>query len=189
MHLSQLSFPSDLDRPGRQSIAVFREQILHNRELCDHCFQQVKSIGETKTKTLDTSGRRLLSDGQPLRIEITGHYERTEHGSQEHTPWDGREGNRRFGTCFCQDCGAEVSASSAHSVGLETLTNRGKRIIAYLNRKTRYWCVGSDFAEALTTLKREPDNTGYDAEILAVATAHSLESPTPNVSPSGATAD
>lgn len=180
MHVPNLTFPDEFTRPDRNAISVFKKHIWHNREVCNHCFQQIKAIGDTKTKQLGTSANRPLEYGQPLAMEITDYYERTEHGEQAHTPWDELEGNRRFGTCFCLDCGAEASAPS-HSVDLRTLKDHGKKIIRYLNRKTRYECFGSDFAEALITLKQVPENTGYDTEILAVATAYSLKSTHPNV--------
>jgi hypothetical protein len=186
MNVSNLTYPDELSQPNRDAVSVFKKEIWRNQEICNHCFQQIKSIGTKRRKRLGTSGRRFLADGQPIEVEFHDHYERSEHGAQEHTPWDELEGNRRFGTCFCLDCGAEASAVS-HSVDLRTLTDQGKQIISYLNRQTRYWCVGSDFAEALTALKSIPDNTGYDTEILAVATAHSLESATPNVAATAAT--
>jgi hypothetical protein len=184
MHISNLTFPDNVERPSRQELAVFTEELWRNQEICNNCFSQIRTIGPTAEKQLEQSGSHQLRHGDPLTVEITAWHDRVDDkASQEHTPWDeqrGTVGNRRFGTCFCLECGSGDGRED-QTVSLDDLVEQSKRIVRYLKTQTRYSVDGGTFGQTLSRLKRERDNQGYSTEILAVATATALESTTPNI--------
>ncbi len=101
----------DLSKPELDGVDSFDEWIWANTEVCNSCFQQVRSVGPKVTKTLQEPDEKLLENGQPVRLEINQWFERTERGSQEHTSFD--PPSDRFGSCFCLDCGTDCSGGRA----------------------------------------------------------------------------
>jgi len=176
MNVSNLTYPESLDQPSRKRVTIFKENIWRNAEVCNNCFQQIRSIGPVRERQLTESAGRALADGHPQTITVNDWHERTELGSQEHTRWDT---NKRFGTCFCLACGADGGAET-DTVSIDDLKTFGRRIVRFLNTQTRYHCPPDRFGRVLGRLCTIDENSGLDTEKLAVSTAHSLRSAHPN---------
>jgi len=170
MNTSHLTYPGGVSEPGQGSLQVFKDHIWQNSELCNNCFQQIRTIGPVREKRLEVSGTRLLHHGRPMLVEFHEWHERTEHGTQEHTPWD----SDRYGTCFCLECGSDGTATG-ETLPLATLVTYGKRIVRYLNTRTHHRVSGERFGKVLKLLASIDDNSGYDTEKLAVATVAALD--------------
>lgn len=163
MRVSQITFPDGVEQPSRRRISVFRDQILENSEICDNCFQQIRAIGDVQTKTSDL-----------FEHELNTYYERTEHGSQEYTPF--QLPSDRYGACYCQECGSAANQSSgADILSVEEMTERLKNIYRYMRLRTEYDVNPEAMGQTLGALKRQRENQGRDAEIFAVATARAIQ--------------
>jgi len=186
MRVSQnLTYPDEIGAPSTKRLTVFKERVWHNSEVCNNCFQQIRTIGPEVTRELKESRQRPLSAGPPEKVTTYEWYERTDHGSQEHTVWDK---NKRFGTCFCARCGADGGATN-DTLSVADLKSAGKRIVAFLNTQTPYNADPVAFGRVLGKLCAVDDNSGYDTEKLAAAAAHSLDSPVPSSDKSSAVSD
>lgn len=164
MRVSQLHFPDGIEEPSRRRVAAFKRSILHNAEICDGCFEQVRAIGDVQTKRTDL-----------FEHEILEYYERTEHGAQEHDPFN--LPSDRYGTCYCRECGeATTNGLKDDPMSLEELTECCKRIYVYLRNHTPLEVDPSILGETLAALKRQRNNQGRDTEILAAATARAIQS-------------
>jgi len=153
----------DLSQSDKRGIGAFTEYLWHNGEICNECFARVRAIGDEQ-----------IVHGDVHRHQINAYYERTEDGSQEHTPFESPAD--RYGTCFCEDCGAasETGLSDSDS-SLDELGEYITRIGRYFIAETPHSVDGTELARVMRRLKQVPENGGYDTEILAVATAHALE--------------
>ena len=184
MNVSEnLTFPDGLECPDNGDLEVFRKQIWENTEVCNGCFQRIRSVGPKVERQLGESGDRRLRDGPPLTLEVNEWHERTEQATQEWTPWDH---NSRYGTCFCVDCGSDGAARD-DTLSVNELTRCGRRIVRYLCQHTAYHADSETFGRVLGKLCRIDENAGYDTEKLAVATVYatSRQSPTVSVSAVG----
>ena len=163
MRVSQLQFPAGVAQPDSRSLHVFRTEISENSEVCNECFQRIRSIGELKERRTS-----LFSH------YFNEHYERTEFGSQEHDPFS--LPTDRYGTCYCTDCGTAANRSSTSEIlSLDQMTERVQNIYRYLRCHTDHDPDPNLMGQTLARLKRQRNNQGLDAEIFAVATANALE--------------
>jgi len=158
----------DYDEAGVQA---FKEYFWYSSEVCNNCFSRIRSVGPTKKVQLGESGPRNLREGPPLTMEISEWYERTELGSQEHTPFDT---NKRFGTCFCMDCGHDCTGNHRDKTLLE-LKPLAMNIVAYARDHTPLSVDAERFAREIAQLKKETAYQSWETEILAVAFSRALE--------------
>lgn len=172
MQLRVPDSPFELSDDDRHGVETFEDYFWHSSEVCNNCFQQVRSVGEKITRPLNESkDSRHLKDGPPLELEINTYYERTDRGSQEHTTWDD---NKRFGTCFCLDCGADCTANHGGKSLME-LKPLAANIARYTRRHTPLSLDAEAFAGELIDLKRTPKYQDYETEMLALAFARGVE--------------
>jgi hypothetical protein len=104
-------------------------------------------------------------------MTINEWYERTEMGSQEHTTWDS---NKRFGTCFCLNCGTDCNGNHRNK-SLEELKPLAKNIFTYTKKHTPHDIDAKRFGREVKELKQERSAQGYETEVLALAFARALE--------------
>lgn len=159
------TIPFETHRSDEHGYELFREAIWHNSEVCSNCFTQIRTIGPVTEMWLGTSTMR-----------INAWYDRTESGSQEHTQWDY---NKRFGTCYCLDCGADCSGSH-HNTPLEGLIELVENIFRYTKTQTQYDIDGKEFGKEVRELKSIRDATGYETEIMAIAFSRALKRDRPS---------
>jgi hypothetical protein len=173
MHVSSDRF--DLTRADKAGIEAFKKHVWHNPEVCSHCFSRVRAVGETVTVHKSVH-----------RHEVNKFYERTETGSQEYTPWDE---NKRYGTCFCEHCGADLQPEH-QNLPWETMKSFAVSLYNYTTNHTSLQLNGERFAAELRELRTQRlDTAGREMQIFAVAFARALQT---DVSASGtelATAD
>lgn len=169
MQVSNLE--ADLAKDTKRRVEDFNELIWYSSEVCNDCFQHVRSVGPEVTKTLQDPDEKLLEHGAPARLVVNQWYERTDHGTQEHTPWDS---NKRFGTTFCRDCGSDTSAWN-DSLSKDEMKSRARNLYVYFEEHTEYELEYKTLYRSVLELKSNPDNTGYDSEIFAVSVARALE--------------
>lgn len=163
--------PITTTESDQHGIGLFNELLWTNAELCSHCFTQVRDIGPEYSKLLKRTGDCRL-DLADLDIRVNLWYERTDQGSQEHSPFDS---NKRFGTCFCQQCGGDLSASD-EDLSLAQLLDIAERIARYVNEETAATVDFGRFTDEIQDLKSKREHQGWDTEILAVSFARSLQS-------------
>lgn len=169
MHVSQDQF--DLSPTERRGVDTFKDRIWYNSEVCNSCFSQVRSVGPTVTKRLREPSEKLLENGEPLDLEMSEWYERTENGSQEYTTWDD---NKRFGTCFCLDCGTDCTGNHRHKT-VDELKPIAANIYEYITTQTPLDLDHKRFGREIRELKSVPEYQGFETEILAIAFARALE--------------
>lgn len=163
---------------------LFREVFWNSGEICNSCFSRVRSIGPEIKRQLETSddGFRRLKHGMPLTITINEYYERTDDGSQEHTTWDN---NKRFGTCFCLNCGTDCNGHHRNK-SLEELKPLAKNIFFYTKRHTPHDIDHKRFGREIKELKSKRSAQGHETEVIALAFGRALE---PDIPSGDATAD
>ncbi|MDF9748387.1 hypothetical protein [Natrinema salsiterrestre] len=158
--------PSD-----KRNYELFEEEIWTSSEICNSCFAQVRSIGPAKEKMLETPDEKCLEHGKPVTLTLFEWYERTENGSQEHTTWDA---NRRFGTCYCLNCGTDCNGNHRNK-SLEELKPLAKNIFRYVKRHTDHDIDGKTFGRQVRQLKSRRDAQGNETEVLGIAFARALD--------------
>ena len=93
MNVSNLTYPDGVDQPSQRRVAIIKKHVLHSSEVCDGCFSRVRAIGDIVEVRTDEHVH-----------ELAAYYERTDIGSQEHSPFESPAD--RYGTCFCAECGS-----------------------------------------------------------------------------------
>ena len=152
---------------------LFEELLWHSSEICNSCFTQVRSVGPEHRKQLEEPGQKAFEDDPPeaLTLTINEWYERTEDGAQEHTTWDH---NKRFGTCYCLNCGTDCNGNHRNK-SLQELKPLAKNIFYYVTRQTDHDLDGKRFGAEIRELKQRRSAQGNETEIIAVAFARALE--------------
>lgn len=168
MHIDQDRF--GLTDTENARIDTFEDYIWYNSEVCNHCFSRVRDI------EVNPSAARL--SGTSLKNHPATFYERTEIGSQEHHDWDY---NQRFGTCFCLDCGGDLTAAHLN-LGIEQLLDYAENLCRYVRDETPLQIDPNRFARELGEYKRTPRLQGRDSQMFAAAFARSLQTRAKNVS-------
>lgn len=169
-----MNIPQDrfeLTPTERNGVDTFKDYIWHSSEVCNSCFMQVRSVGPKVTKRLQEPDEKLLENGTPVGMELNQWYERTDNASQEHTTWDN---NKRFGTCFCLDCGTDCTGNHRHKT-IDELKPLAANIYEYVILKTPLELNHTEFGKSIRELKEVPEYQGYETEILAIAFARALE--------------
>jgi len=146
------------DTPDPESVEpdeAFEKLIWGSGEICNNCYSQVRAIGEEMT-----------IEGSLHTHAINRYYERTEHGTQEHTPFE--LPSNRFGTTFCTECGSDTR-NLGHDKDIGRLAQDAKRIIEYVNSgdEPPYTIDGRIMGKTIKDIKQVPANQGYDPQILA----------------------
>ncbi|ADB63670.1 hypothetical protein Htur_4933 (plasmid) [Haloterrigena turkmenica DSM 5511] len=108
-------------------------------------------------------------------ITLNEWFERTENGSQEHTLWDSNDSNRRFETCFCENCGTDCNGNHCNK-SLEKLKPLAKNIYRYITLETEYDLDAKQFDTAVRELQQLRSAQGNETEVLGAAFARALES-------------
>lgn len=166
MDVSNLAYPDGYTEPSEPQVTLFNRLIWHNGEVCNNCFQQIREIGDEVEVTTTLFTHKLNTS-----------YNRTEHGSQEHDPF--QVASDRYGQCYCLDCGSDTKAE-ASDLSIEAMQRRSLNLLDYINRKTEHWADGKAMGESIRELKAVHDNGGYDSEIFCVATIRAIQAaPTP----------
>ncbi|GGO03603.1 hypothetical protein [Haloarcula pellucida] len=167
----------DLDQQDRDGIEAFEEYIWYNSEVCSHCFARVRDVGPEYSNVLRrTSGTEL--DVPDLEMTTNEWYERTDLGSQEYCPWDN---TRRFGTCFCENCGSDTQPGH-HQLPWEKMKAFAVNLHAYIRDHTPLSLSKRRFCTELSKLKvGRRDTQGKESQIFAVAFARALQT-TPSTS-------
>lgn len=169
MQLRESPFSSDLSKSEEQGVQAFRRWIWHNSELCNECMSRVRDIGPEVSRVLGRGGATQLVHAD-VEMRTNEWYERTELATQEHSPGDH---NTRFGTCYCLECGGDLSANH-RGKSLEELKPIAANIARYVREHTDLELDVRGFARELRTLKRRPEYQSWETEILAVAFARGL---------------
>lgn len=159
--------PTDYETVGTD---VFQELFIYNSEICNGCFTKVRDVGPEVEITLQTSGPRRLADKPPLKMDVREWFQRTEFGSQEHSTW---ESNKRFGSCYCIECGSDCTSSNEIK-SLERLHELRENIQNYVEEHTDRTLNEVRFREELEDHKRRRELQGWDDEILAIAFSRAL---------------
>lgn len=162
--------------PSEQArLSTYEKYIWHNSEVCNHCFTRVREVERNPkaAKLGPTSLRNLPAE----------FHERTEDGSQEFCGWDR---NKRFGTCFCEECGGDLSASHRY-IPLGKMKSYAVNLEQYIREHTPVDLNRERFALELVEQKRRPDTQGCESQIFAVAFVRGLR--THHRNQSRATAD
>ena len=163
--------PFDVDKIDDTAIDAFEEYFWYSSEICNGCYSRVRSVGPKVTKTLEEPTEKMLRHNGPLvKMEQNEWYERTETGSQEYSSFDT---NKRFGTCYCTDCGSDCS-SFDEVLGKDVLTDMAERIAEYTNKHTPLEIDKARMVALTAELKSVPQTDGWDTEILAVAFSRAL---------------
>lgn len=163
--------PFETQSSDKRGYELFREAIWRSRQVCNSCFSQVRDVGPEHTRMLDVSGPRRLEHGIPLEMTINEWYQRTDNGSQEHSPGDY---NLRFGTCYCLNCGTDCNGEHRNT-SLEDMIPLVDSIFRYTKTETPHEINGSKFGREVRELKSIPDATGYETEIMAIAFGRAVE--------------
>ncbi|MFB1066456.1 hypothetical protein [Natrinema sp. H-ect4] len=163
--------PFDVTKIDESRIDDFKECIWYNSEICNGCFSRVRLVGPKVSKTLEEPTEKMLEDNGPLqRMESNEWYERTELGSQEYSSFDT---NKRFGTCYCKNCGSDCSSFDEIPTK-QALTDMAERIAEYANEHTELDVDRDHLVDEAAELKAIPQTDGWDTEILAVAFSRAL---------------
>ena len=160
----------------RARVQTFKDEVWYNSELCNHCFSRVREI------EANPAAKRLSENS--LKNHPEDFYERTELGTQEHTDWDY---NRRFGTCFCLECGGDLTASH-HQLDRETMKTFAKNLARYVAEHTALQFDAHRFFTELLRLKDRRDTQGKESQMFAVAFARAIQTRTPAATPDRQTA-
>lgn len=169
--------PFDTRESDRRGYQIFKDEVWHSGEVCNSCFSQVRTIGPEKSRMLEAPDEKLLEHGGPPPVmKLNEWYERTENGSQEHTTWDH---NRRFGTCYCRECGTDCNGNHRQK-SLDQLKPLVKNIFRYISYETDHEIDGKQFGAEVRRLKKLRDAQGYETEVMAIAFARALERPRPS---------
>lgn len=158
MHVSPQRF--DLTRTDQNGIQAFKRHVWFNSEVCSNCFSRVRAIGDVVAVEQDVHTH-----------ETFAFYERTEQGSQEHTPFDE---NKRYGTCFCENCGADTRPTH-RDLAWERMREYAVNLFEYVRDHTPLTIDRERFARQLALHRLERAETaGKESQIFAVAFARSL---------------
>jgi hypothetical protein len=156
----------DIGPVERRGIALFKDYVWSNSEVCSHCFTRVRSIGELREVRM-----------QELTHEVNEFYERTEDGSQEHHPFT--LPSDRYGTCFCENCGSDTQPRH-HHLPWDKMREYSINLYNYVSDHTPLSLSSESFARHLAHLRLERlDTAGRESQIFAVAFARALESRAP----------
>lgn len=157
-------------------IGLFEEYFWYSSEICTNCYQRVREVGERHTIQLEEPKEKVLAEGGgfPQSLEIADHFERTEYGSQEHTPW--HLPSDRFGSCFCLDCATDCRPTE-DDLSLAGLLERMDKVASHTTEHTPLEIDTEEFEYQIRELKGEEDNQGWDTEILALSFARAVERP------------
>lgn len=175
MNISSARF--SLTETEKARVQTFKDDLWFNSELCNHCFTRVREIDR------NPAAERLSSTS--LKNTPADFYERTESGTQEHCGWDH---NPRFGTCFCLDCGGDLTASH-YEIDIEQMLEFGENLCRYVRDHTALSIDGNQFARELGRLKRQPWAQARESQIFAVAFARALQTQTASSMPTTQPAD
>lgn len=178
--LHELPFDTTVeDELGYQ---LFREAFWQNSEICNACFTRVRDVGPKVEKRLgDSDQHALLRHGPTMKLEINQWFERTDYGSQEHHTWDK---NKRFGTCFCLECGSDCTANHRNK-SIDELKPLAANIFKFAKKHTPHDMDHKRFGREIRKLKKKPEAQGYETEILALSFARALNPDLPNATASG----
>lgn len=168
--------PFETHPSDRRGYELFVSEVWHSQQVCNGCFAWVRTIGPTLERWMGAS-----------YMTLNEWYERTESGSQEHTPFDH---NTRFGTCFCMECGSDCTGDHAHT-SLEGLIPYTENIFRYTKLELDVEIDGPALGREVRNLKTLPSgrSTGYETEVMGIAFARALETPTRQDNLTQATAD
>ncbi len=161
--------PFDLGGAEERGVRVFETAIWQNSELCNECFTRVRDIGPEYSSVLRRTGDARL-EVPDLELTTNEWFERTPDGRQEHAPGDA---NRRFGTCWCLNCGGDLSADHRDKP-LDALLSLVEPLVAYVDEHTDHDLDRQEFEDELTELKRTPEFQSWETEMLAVAFARAV---------------
>lgn len=158
-------------------LSTFEKYIWHNSEVCNHCFTRVREVEQNPkaAKLGPTSLRNLPAE----------FHERTENGSQEFCGWDT---NKRFGTCFCEVCGGDLSASHK-DIPLEKMKSFAVSLEQYIREHTPVDLDRERFARELVEQQQRLETSGLESQIFAVAFVRGLRTRHRSTSSSSARAD
>lgn len=150
-------------------IKTFEREIWYSSEVCNHCFSRVREVERNPAaeRLSPTSLKNIPAD----------FYARTELGTQEHCGWDY---NRRFGTCFCLECGGDLSADH-RDLPRGKMKRFAKNIARYVANETSVSLDRQRFFAELLRQKNRRDAQGREGQIFAVAFARSIQTQTPRV--------
>lgn len=158
--------PFDVDKIDESGIDDFEEYIWYNSEVCNGCYSRVRSVGPKVRKTLEEPTEKMLEDtGELVGMEHNEWYERTELGSQEYSSFDE---NKRFGTCYCKNCGSDCSSFDDVPTK-QALKDMAERVAEYANEHTPLEVDADRLVDEAAQLKSIPRTDGWDTEIVAVA--------------------
>lgn len=165
MHVNSSRF--NLSPADHRGIALFEREIWQNSEVCNHCFTRVRSIERNPEaeRLASTSTRNLPAE----------FHERTEKGTQEHTPFDT---NVRFGTCFCTECGGDLRARH-RDLDVEMMLEFANNLCRYVRDHTSLTLDANRFAREIGSLKSRRDTQGRETQVFAVAFARALRPQVP----------
>jgi len=159
MHISPDRF--NLTRADKAGIQAFKRHVWHNSEVCSNCFSRVRSVGDVLSKEMGVHTHELCE-----------HYERTETGSQEHTPFEAP--SDRYGVCFCETCGADLRPNH-HHLAWSQMREHAKRLADYVESHTSLTLNHERFARQLAHQRFDRSETaGKESQIFAVAFARAL---------------
>jgi len=159
MDVSQQRF--DLTKHDQSGIQAFKKHVWYNSEVCSNCFSRVRAIGDVVKIEQDVHTH-----------EMAEFYERADDGSQEYTPFDE---NKRYGTCFCDHCGADLRPDH-RDMAWERMRGAAVRLYEYVRDHTSLSLDQERLARQLAHLRLERrDTAGKESQIFAVAFARALE--------------
>ena len=174
MHVNSTRF--NLTDTEQARLRTFEREVWYNSELCNHCFARVREIeaNPAAARLSKTSLKNIPAD----------FYERTEQGTQEHCGWDH---NRRFGTCFCLECGGDLTASH-RDLSREKMKTYAKNLAHYVADHSALQFDPQRFFAELLHQKNRRDTQGRESQMFAVAFVRSIRTPAQTTTPGGQTA-
>lgn len=164
MNVSSARF--DLTSTEKARIGTFKNEIWYNSEVCSHCFSRVREV--------EANPRAARLSKTSLKNHPASFHERTDLGTQEHHEWDY---NTRFGTCFCLECGGDLSASH-YQLSRGKMKAFAKNLARYIDAHTSLSLDHRRFFAELLRLKDSANTQGRESQIFAVAFARALQTRT-----------
>lgn len=165
--------PFDLEKLDEGGIGAFKDYLWYSPEICNGCYSRVRSVGPKRKKMLEEPDEKLLHHydaNPPQTMEIHEWYRRTELGRQEYSSFDT---NKRFGTCYCTNCGSNCTAFD-EIPSKDELKEMAERIAEYCNQNTPLSVDVESIVQETDDLKSIPETDGWDTEILVVAFSRAL---------------
>jgi uncharacterized protein with PIN domain len=161
MQVSQSRF--SLTPTEQARLSTYEKHVWHNSEVCNHCFTKVREVerNPVAARLGPTSLRNVPAE----------YHERTDDGTQEFCGWDN---NPRFGTCFCLECGGDLSASH-RDISLERMKTYAVNLEQYVRDHTPLALNRERFARELIRQKRRDGTQGCESQIFAVAFIRGLD--------------